>query len=379
MLLAGLAYAASTGFGVLKTVAIVGLLGLLVVSLIDRRFYWPPRLMVGTVTTYAMLVVADTAMLLMIPRVNGSLSVQGMHAKDDKLGYGLTPGWKGTYDDGVVRNARHTINDQGHRDRPPVDEAANRILLLGDSFTFGNLLDDEDTIDRQIEKQSSGRVDAYNLGVPGYGAPAALEMLRRNPLKAFHVVYLFYENDLRNDGLESEGNTVRRGFLVARLDDKGREMSDAELDRNIDEEISRPSTLFEILRLRNINAAVYRALHRRRASNAELQKLGDSPLDYRESNVDAVLGFTQQMQALARDREAGFSALIIPSLAEVNLGRHFDLVQTYVAALKNAGITVLTPMEHFSTEDYYAHDGHFSPDGASKAAGAILEPLGSGN
>src|SRR4029450_11949995 len=92
-------------------------------------------------------------------------------------------------------------------------------LLLGDSFAFGFSLAQDETLDRQIEQLSQGRVDAYDAGVVGYGPPAILETFRRCAfVPATDALYLFFQNDLQDDALLEGGAFVSvDGYLLPRL------------------------------------------------------------------------------------------------------------------------------------------------------------------
>jgi len=319
-----------------------------------------------------MLVAVDCAVLVVRPHANPALSIRHMYEPDPELGYRLSPGWQGLWDDGVVRDAQYTINARGHRDHEPRDVGSNRVLLLGDSFTFGMLLGDSETIDRQLEAQSGGRLDAYNLGVPGYGAPAVARTLERNDLPADHAVYLFYENDLRNDGLATERNRVHQGFMIPGMDETGRAYSEAELDARVARALTTPSTGLDILRLRHLAKAVSKL--RRGAERRGFQELatGAAALDYAPENVEVVLRSSEEMARLAAQRGGDFAVLIIPALQEVNAGRYYALVDRYREELVSRGIPVIDLLEDLEADDYWLHDGHFAAGGAQKTARAIL-------
>jgi hypothetical protein len=367
-------YTARSGFGASKAAALAVLTGLLLVSFVDRRFYWTPRLLLVGAMSYAMLVAVDAALFAIRPPVNPNLSIRHMYEADPELGYGLRPGWQGHWDDGVVRGAPYTINSRGHRDdEPRKGSGSNRVLLLGDSFTFGMLLGDDETIDRQIEAASDGRVDAYNLGIPGYGAPAVARTLERNDLPAAHAVYLFYENDLRNDGLATERNLVHQGFMMPGLDDAGRPYSEAELDARVARALATPSPLLEVLRLRHLAKAVSNLERRAQRTGFRELPAGREALDYAPENLDVVLSSTDRMRAVATQRGSRFAVLIVPSLQETVAGHYYERVERYRDALSERDIPVIEVLDALEADDYWKHDGHFSPGGARKAARAILD------
>jgi hypothetical protein len=150
---------------------------------------------------------------------NGVASLRGLVQPARWGGYELVPGWRGIYDDGWAKSAVD-INSRGDRDdephqQPPGQRA--RVLLIGDSQTFGVGLPREDDIESQIERQSDGAVAAYNLGVPGYGPGDSLEHYRENgDVDATHAFFLLYDNDLRFDNCHTATHTAYAGFIVSR-------------------------------------------------------------------------------------------------------------------------------------------------------------------
>ncbi len=74
-------------------------------------------------------------------------------------------------------NPEHTeINEQGLRDGPvqiPKPQGLYRILVLGDSVTFGLFVDDEEAYPHRLEKQLQTRdhprqIEVINAGINGY-------------------------------------------------------------------------------------------------------------------------------------------------------------------------------------------------------------------
>src|SRR5262245_2925562 len=106
----------------------------------------------------------------------------------------LNPGFRTHFDNGYA-HGDIAISSLGYRGQEPRADGCVRVLLVGDSFAFGELLDQKDTIAASMERLDSRR-EVVNLGVTGYNLPEQLEPLRRWTLPAREVVYLFYGNDL---------------------------------------------------------------------------------------------------------------------------------------------------------------------------------------
>ena len=92
--------------------------------------------------------------------------VPAQRAKQDLSAWGSRPATEVTY----------TVNRLGYRGQAvqspkPADEF--RVVVIGDSFVFGSIVDDEETLPRQLEamlaqRLGAQRVRVVNLGVPGY-------------------------------------------------------------------------------------------------------------------------------------------------------------------------------------------------------------------
>jgi hypothetical protein len=155
----------------------------------------------------AMLVALELFFRLFAPQSLTGTSVRGEHfsAFDSLLGIRYVPGavWRFRHPEYRVEYA---INSEGFRDakirpaRKPV--GVTRVLLLGDSFTFGQAVNYEDTwpvlAERALERELPGRVDLVKAGVQGMDTRSELILLRRlaRRLEVDVVVVGFLINDL---------------------------------------------------------------------------------------------------------------------------------------------------------------------------------------
>lgn len=89
---------------------------------------------------------------------------------DETLGWRNIPGWNATTHDRAL-----TINSRGLRDREydlAKPEGAFRILVLGDSFTWGYGVSDEEIFTERLEAaltRDGRNVEVLNAGVSGWG------------------------------------------------------------------------------------------------------------------------------------------------------------------------------------------------------------------
>lgn len=302
-----------------------------------------------------------------------------LYRSDPVVGYTLTPLWQGQFNDGYAQG-KITVNSLGQRDDEPSTGSKHRILLLGDSFTFGALLDQSDTIDKQIERLSTD-IDAYNLGVPGYGLPAIIETLKRCDLPATEAFYLFYNNDLQNDDLlPDNGKFVVDGHLVPTKKPDGTLYTEAEIREKIagaieEQESKRTIVDLQLFLLPHIRQLMNgkrfydsQNFHIRRSSLG-----GDRR--YSEENVKRAISHTQELGRLSSARGMPFYVLIIPTLEEVRTREYSLPTAQYLKGIENQNMTVVPLIQSLAEKDYFSHDGHFTPSGALVAAEAIYRKL----
>lgn len=111
---------------------------------------------------------------------------------DAELNYRLRPGLRDDYQGVPVE-----LNDMGLRERPlgPKRPGRTRVLLLGDSVTFGWGVPVDVTFGRQLEGLLP--VETVNSGVPSYNSDVELGFLKRHggTIDPDAVLLLFVEND----------------------------------------------------------------------------------------------------------------------------------------------------------------------------------------
>jgi hypothetical protein len=83
--------------------------------------------------------------------------------------------------------------------------SSTKIVFIGDSFTFGAFVDEEDSYPAQIEQilqASNSAISAYNAGVPGYGTDQTYFYLTEHVLKNVSpdiLVWGFHINDIEDN------------------------------------------------------------------------------------------------------------------------------------------------------------------------------------
>lgn len=291
------------------------------------------KVLAVTLSTYAGLVAADVFARAYdvrpleprydptVPRRSGT--VLGLYRLDPGIGYTLLPGFRGQ-----IEGLSVTVNSIGHRDLEPGQVDA---MLVGDSFTFGAWLSDEETIAARMRARG---VRAYSTGVSGYGPWQIVESMRRAlpRVRPGHVVYLFYENDV--NAAPPGSWAIEGGRIVERRPDMAGDP---------------PRPLVDSLALLNLTRR-----------------------DWRGSRyVDAAAQDVLAMRDLAHEHGATFEVFVVPTVTEVQQGAHLPHVERLMSTLSGFGLRVSKLIDRLEVGDYFADDLHLCARGADRVAEVI--------
>jgi GDSL-like lipase/acylhydrolase family protein len=106
--------------------------------------------------------------------------------------------------DVLANPAPAALNSLGFREREigPKDPGRYRIIILGDSFTFGNFVEEKDRFSNQLQVMLGPRYEILNLGYPGNNLPDYLPALDRAlTMKPDFILLQLYENDFETPGM----------------------------------------------------------------------------------------------------------------------------------------------------------------------------------
>lgn len=131
--------------------------------------------------------------------------VRGIFQLDEELLYSLKPNAERIWEaDEFTEDVK--INSFGLRDTEllPRSQFERRIVVLGDSMTFGHGVSGEETYCAQIEQFFADRgrnVDVVNAGVKGYGTDQSFKFFttRLRQLDADLVILALYQNDITDN------------------------------------------------------------------------------------------------------------------------------------------------------------------------------------
>jgi len=269
----------------------------------------------------------------------------------------------GEYD---VRVTTNSIGLRGPREyRIERTPGTRRIVLLGDSFTFGFGVEDDEVVSTVLEDRLNGpagapRTEVVNMGVSGFGQAEELVtwQKRAQAWKPDAVVILYFDNDIGNNAVAGlfavgqDGRIVRTGAEY---------MPGARLQESL-YAIAPVRWLFEHSEAWNLVRNRLSQL----VQNAKLEKQGLKSFD--DTTTSGVALTRALLGELAREiRAAGAEPVIfvIPNRAIVS---NYPLSAPETEAL---GAKLVDGRLFLTSEDYYRADGHWRPSGHRKAAMAL--------
>lgn len=187
-------------------------------------------------------------------RIEQGTAAERVYAPHDQLGWApvaaTTATEKWWFDGEVIFDATYTIGANGLRISSPASDDAPMspcVLFFGCSFTFGQGLEDHETLPFRVQEKSGQRYRTYNFGVSGYGPHQMLAALQHDlvddviPCDPAQVSHVFYQGITDHVGrsagqLWSEAPGPRYALspgggvaLIGRLEDKGDERTLAQM------------------------------------------------------------------------------------------------------------------------------------------------------
>ena len=292
--------------------------------------------------------------------------------------YGWTPRPSFRY---TLAGSETTINRLGYRGREVAwarTPGRPRIVMLGDSITFGYGVRDGETFSAVMETLDS-RLEVVNLGVQGYGTDQELLKLEREGF-AYAPDVVVLNVCLANDLLDNaSARSIYDGVYPKpyfRLEE-GRLVEVAghvglSPPRRLALLLSQRSALFNaLLELTRVDRARYQ---RELAGRAEGEPA--------EPAFAVTFALVRRMDELTRARGAGFVALLYPSLRDFI--RPSRRAPRFLEAPELRGVKVVDLLPRFraagltaDTFPRYSLDGnlHLTAEGHRLAARVILEVL----
>jgi len=128
----------------------------------------------------------------------------GFLVYDPQLGWQMAPNWRGrhVHFDFVARYATNAEGLRGAAWPEPSASSGQRTVFLGDSFTFGLGVNDDETFVQLLNTEGSGTT-YLNAGIAGYSTDQQFLYLK-DRLATWHVNHLVLVVYLSNDLLDNE-------------------------------------------------------------------------------------------------------------------------------------------------------------------------------
>ena len=295
-----------------------------------------------------------------------TVSNNDIFMQDDVLGYKLIPNLIYKFDDNLRKGLIKT-NSLGFRDDEFIDNGKNNIVLLGDSMTFGSLVDQKDNLDKQIEA-SCKNINAHNLGVGNYGLPTIISNYKSYNIKHSHVVYFFYINDLRIDNFNNQINTiVKDGYIIEKKGSDGTVISEDEINIKMNEFKKKKENIYGAIKLRYFFMLLkdYLVMNGVFSTSHELNdfKYGG----YSDELTDKAVFLTNKLREIVNSRGSEFTVVILPSHRSINGKKYTHQVKNYIEKI-SYNLRTIDLLDDMNQGDLIYYDGHLSEKGMQKIA-----------
>jgi lysophospholipase L1-like esterase len=179
------------------------------------------RLALLLLIVLALVAVAEIAVRAFWPQPAFYAS-PGLYVLDPKVGHRMRPGLKGVLGNFAEFTTQVRVNQLGIRgpEVGPVRPGVRRVLVLGDSFTFGMGVEEQDAFPAQLAAELGRRgvpAEGINAGIGGYGVPDEVrwfEQYGREIHPDVIVLGIFTGNDLQDAAPDRPPAFVSHGELL---------------------------------------------------------------------------------------------------------------------------------------------------------------------
>jgi hypothetical protein len=136
---------------------------------------------------------------------NSSAGDPGLLRYHPRLGWTLTPSWQGRHQHHDF-DVHYNINKYGFRGDFPEDlksKSKVRIAVVGDSFSFGLGVNNEDVFTAQLNQRQTA-VEFLNLSVPGYSTDQQLLLMETTGTRFIpdeYILVVYLANDILDNML----------------------------------------------------------------------------------------------------------------------------------------------------------------------------------
>ena len=341
---------------------------------------WLYKIFTGVLVAFGSVLVLFLVLEISV-RVYSTLFFARMMGLDDRLGWRHEKNVSKTFRNEDLEYVAVKQNGHGHRGRDHGSVKAtgkSRILILGDSFTEGVHVKEDELFSSRLEAMNPD-LEAMNAGVGGYGTVQEYLYLVREGL-AFDpdlVLLMFYENDLSDNCLSYYPGFGPRPYAVWK---NGAMQIVEQLDYKEFKKFIIPVPLWEYLNRHSylyyfINVSIYQKLFADKMRN--LQKL-DLEKTRECGKYGIFFGIIQKMRSLLTAERVQFGVVLIPTREDVERGSS-PTQQPILSFCRASGIKCHALLDRFITERsagqrlYFTNDIHWTRRGHETAADEIGE------
>jgi lysophospholipase L1-like esterase len=318
------------------------------------------------VATLFAVALAEVALRIALPQ-RYDVHPRGLYVADEAAGYALAPGFRGTFERPEFRHPV-TIGPQGLRgERPLVRRPETfRIVCIGDSFTWGLGVADNEPYPQVLERQLAARfpgldVQVVNAGVPGFGTADQLRFFESRAEwldPDLLIVQVYTENDFLENRRPALGRvTVRDGWL--RANEPPRPQPWRTLDA-----LKRHSDLATFVSER----AGYLAVRAGLLAGAVHPPLTEEDAELAHALLGGLAGIASRFDAPVTFIMATSQAAVI---GEQEMDVPARAIVAHAAEAANAAFIDLTPLLRARPDRlalYHRHDGHWAAPGHAAVA-----------
>ena len=339
--------------------------------------------------------------------------------RDAELGWRLLPGFTGKTleEGGGSPSLFYYINKHGFRalDREPEFPPKGKAMALGDSFTQGIFLSQEETIPAVMSRKMGGYV--YNFGVGGFSTDQQYTTFIKwvDKVEAEAAVVLYYANDALFT-MSPEGHSFSKPvYAMANgvVDfDRLEKLSESMVERENAQLLADPEMekIFCCFSRKNPGTAE-RTLHTfgrylslgyypgrlLGAISGDIAKTRSTPAprhmdvdhnllanpDAFKAGLDASVQFLVRMNQECKKRKMKFLVVYVPDISRISNPDKPELgnfQKAFAKACAANGLPMLDPSEALIAQNrrngaYFLDDGHFSPNGARIVGEMIADAL----
>jgi lysophospholipase L1-like esterase len=332
---------------------------------------------------YIFIVMSSILVLLVILefalRVSSGLFFAKMMVLDDRLGWGHAKNVSKTFKNEDLDYVPVTQNANGHRGKyygPVKSIGKYRILALGDSFTEGVQVKEEELLSARLEKMDPD-VEALNAGVGGYGTVQEYLYLIRDglTLRPDLVLLMFYENDLSDNCLSYYPGFGPRPYAILRNDE-------IQIIERLDYQEFRkfiiPVPLWTFLNRHSylyyfVNVNIYQQIFTNR-----MRKLQELDLEKTRGcgRYEIFYKIVQRTKDLLSTKGIEFAVVLIPTREDVERGKSPTL-EPILKFCREQSLSCLSLLNRFVRERttgsrlYFTSDIHWTKTGHAIAADEI--------